>query len=112
MPLTKHLYKAIRSVPIPQIQITTETDSAQWVALRIADNGIGMGESVKQRLFQPLFTTKPVGKGTGLGLSIVNQIIVEKHNGKLEVNSQPGRGTEFTIKIPTTSKNLDKTTQN
>ncbi|MFB2975405.1 sensor histidine kinase [Microseira sp. BLCC-F43] len=100
------------SVPIPQIQITTETDSAQWVAIQIADNGIGMGESVKQRLFQPLFTTKPVGKGTGLGLPIVNQIIVEKHNGKLEVNSQPGRGTEFTIKIPTTSNNLDKTPQN
>ena len=89
------------SDPIPQIQIATETDSAQWVALRIADNGIGMAESVKQRLFQPLFTTKPVGKGTGLGLPIVNQIIVEKHNGKLEVNSQPGRGTEFIIRIPT-----------
>ncbi|HAX75363.1 MAG TPA: hybrid sensor histidine kinase/response regulator [Cyanobacteria bacterium UBA11372] len=89
--------------PVPQIQIVTETYSTQWVAIEITDNGIGMPESVKQRLFQPLFTTKPVGKGTGLGLPIVNQIVVEKHNGKLEVNSQPGRGTEFTIKIPTLS---------
>ena len=89
--------------PVPQIQIVTETYSAQWVTIGITDNGIGMPESVKQRLFQPLFTTKPVGKGTGLGLPIVNQIVVEKHNGKLEVNSQPGRGTEFTIKIPTLS---------
>ncbi|MFW9258949.1 sensor histidine kinase [Nostoc sp. CALU 546] len=85
---------------IPQIQITTEVDSEQWVVIRIADNGTGIPESVKQRLFEPLFTTKPVGKGTGLGLSIAHQIVLEKHNGTLEVNSQMGMGTEFTIRIP------------
>jgi signal transduction histidine kinase len=85
---------------ILQIQIATEIDANGWVVIRIADNGIGIPESVKPRLFEPLFTTKPVGKGTGLGLSIASQIVVEKHNGTLEVNSQLGRGSEFTIKIP------------
>ncbi|MEH1787360.1 response regulator [Nostoc sp.] len=85
---------------IPQIQITTEINSEQLVIIRIADNGIGVPERLKKRLFEPLFTTKTVGKGTGLGLSIAYEIVVEKHNGVLEVNSQPGGGTEFIIKIP------------
>ncbi|WP_138499936.1 sensor histidine kinase [Nostoc sp. PA-18-2419] len=85
----------------PQIQIATEIDSEQLAVIRIADNGMGIPERVKKHLFEPLFTTKPVGKGTGLGLSIVYQIIVEKHKGVLDVNSQPGMGTEFIIKIPT-----------
>jgi signal transduction histidine kinase len=68
--------------------------------IRIADNGIGIPERLKQRLFEPLFTTKPIGKGTGLGLSIAHQIVVKKHNGTMEVNSQPGIGTEFAIAIP------------
>ncbi|WP_414515306.1 sensor histidine kinase [Nostoc sp. PCC 9305] len=86
---------------IPQIKITTEIDSEQLVIIRIADNGIGIPERLKKRLFEPLFTTKSVGKGTGLGLSIAYQIVVDKHKGVLEVNSQPGMGTEFIIKIPT-----------
>ncbi|MBD2434602.1 MULTISPECIES: sensor histidine kinase [Fischerella] len=85
---------------IPQIQITTEVDTEQWAVISIADNGMGIPEPIQQRLFEPLFTTKPVGKGTGLGLSIAHQIVVEKHNGELLVNSQPGKGTEFIIKIP------------
>ncbi|RCJ38303.1 hybrid sensor histidine kinase/response regulator [Nostoc minutum NIES-26] len=85
---------------IPQIKIATEINSEQWIVIRIADNGMGIPERVKHRLFEPLFTTKPVGKGTGLGLSIAHQIIVEKHNGILKVKSQPGMGTEFTIEIP------------
>ncbi|MEH2295363.1 sensor histidine kinase [Nostoc sp.] len=86
---------------IPRIQIATEIDSEELVVIRIADNGIGIPERLKKRLFEPLFTTKVVGKGTGLGLSIAYQIVVEKHKGVLEVNSQPGLGTEFIIKIPT-----------
>ncbi|MEH1951470.1 MAG: response regulator [Nostoc sp.] len=86
---------------IPQIKIATEIDSEQSIIIRIADNGIGIPERLKKRLFEPLFTTKTVGKGTGLGLSIAYQIVVEKHKGVLEVNSQPGMGTEFIIKIPT-----------
>jgi signal transduction histidine kinase len=86
---------------IPQIKISTEIDSEQLAIIRIADNGTGIPERLKKRLFEPLFTTKNVGKGTGLGLSIAYQIVVEKHEGVLEVNSQPGIGTEFIIKIPT-----------
>ncbi|MBC1224949.1 hybrid sensor histidine kinase/response regulator [Nostoc sp. UCD121] len=85
---------------IPEIKIVTEIDSEQLVIIRVADNGIGIPERLKQRLFEPLFTTKTVGKGTGLGLSIAYEIVVEKHKGVLDVNSQPGKGTEFIIKIP------------
>lgn len=70
------------------------------VAIRIADNGAGMSETVRQRLFDPFFTTKPVGKGTGLGLSISYQIVVEKHGGRIHCVSTPGQGTEFAIEIP------------
>jgi PAS domain S-box-containing protein len=78
--------------------------TGQWVTdsilIQIADNGSGMTEAVKAKLFEPFFTTKPVGKGTGLGLAIGYQIVVEKHGGALGCESQPGRGTEFWIKIP------------
>ncbi|MBD2414422.1 hybrid sensor histidine kinase/response regulator [Nostoc calcicola FACHB-389] len=86
---------------VPQIQITTAIDSEQFAIVRIVDNGIGIPERLKKRLFEPLFTTKTVDKGTGLGLSIAYQIVVEKHKGVLEVNSHSGMGTEFIIKIPT-----------
>lgn len=59
-----------------------------------------MTEEVRQRIFDPFFTTKPVGAGTGLGLSISYQIVVEKHRGKLECFSIPGKGTEFLISLP------------
>lgn len=68
--------------------------------IRIQDNGVGMSEQVRQKIFDHLFTTKAVGKGTGLGLSIARQIVVEKHRGTLEVNSTPGLGAEFVITIP------------
>ncbi|MGB3642739.1 MAG: ATP-binding protein [Rivularia sp. (in: cyanobacteria)] len=84
----------------PQISIHTELIDNKTVAVRIADNGKGMSEKVKNKLFDPFFTTKPVGKGTGLGLSITYQIIVDKHQGKLSCKSELGKGTEFTIEIP------------
>ena len=68
--------------------------------IRIQDNGVGISGDVRQKMFNHLFTTKPVGKGTGLGLSIAYQIIVQKHQGTLEVNSVPGQGSEFIITIP------------
>ncbi|WGV23250.1 ATP-binding protein [Halotia branconii] len=83
-----------------KITITTEVLKTNCIAVRIADNGLGMTEAVKKRLFDPFFTTKPVGKGTGLGLSISYQIVVEKHKGKLKCVSQLGKGTEFCIEIP------------
>jgi signal transduction histidine kinase len=85
---------------LPTIRIRTEVLPDNWVAIRIADNGLGMNEEVSSKLFDPFFTTKPVGTGTGLGLSISYQIVVEKHGGKMQCNSAPGQGAEFVIKIP------------
>ena len=82
------------------IKIHTEVVEEERVRITFADSGTGIPESVKQRLFDPFFTTKPVGKGTGLGLAISYEIVVEKHHGTLECNSQLGVGTEFAIEIP------------
>ncbi len=71
-----------------------------YVQIAIKDNGMGINPEIKQRIFDPFFTTKPVGEGTGLGLSISYQIIVDKHSGKLDCISAPGKGTEFIIEIP------------
>jgi two-component system, NtrC family, sensor kinase len=85
---------------LPQIRIRTEVLEADWVVIRIIDNGPGMTELVRQKLFDPFFTTKPVGKGTGLGLSISYKIVVEKHGGRLYCISSLNQGTEFVIQIP------------
>jgi signal transduction histidine kinase len=82
------------------IEIQTQQLNDEWIMVRIADNGLGITERVKQRLFDPFFTTKPVGKGTGLGLAISYQIVVEQHGGQLKCQSMPGQGTEFIIEIP------------
>ncbi|QKQ76639.1 GAF domain-containing protein [Nostoc sp. TCL240-02] len=84
-----------------QILIHTEVSSEQnMVAIRIKDNGQGMSEEIRSRIFDHLFTTKEVGKGTGLGLAIARQIVEETHNGRLRCNSVLGEGTEFVIEIP------------
>ncbi|HEY9738831.1 MAG TPA: ATP-binding protein [Trichocoleus sp.] len=85
---------------LPYIRIRTTMSDTGWAMVEISDNGAGMSDQVKQRIFNPFFTTKCVGKGTGLGLSISYQIIVEKHGGSLECTSVPKRGTTFHIKIP------------
>ncbi|MGF1937961.1 MAG: trifunctional serine/threonine-protein kinase/ATP-binding protein/sensor histidine kinase [Nostoc sp. ChiQUE02] len=79
---------------------TCLSEDKHHVLIYIRDNGMGMSDDVKQKIFDHLFTTKSVGKGTGLGLAIARQIIVEKHGGTLEVNSAQGEGTEFVIQIP------------
>ncbi|AFY82888.1 trifunctional serine/threonine-protein kinase/ATP-binding protein/sensor histidine kinase [Oscillatoria acuminata] len=81
------------------IQTELSPDQKQ-VIIRIKDNGVGMSDEVKAKIFEDLFTTKEVGKGTGLGLAIARQIIVVKHQGTIEVNSVLGKGTEFVISIP------------
>ncbi|MBD2194459.1 MULTISPECIES: PAS domain S-box protein [Calothrix] len=88
----------------PQIHIYTELIKSNQVKIRIADNGPGIPENIKQRIFDPFFTTKPVGKGTGMGLAISYQIITKQHGGTLECISSPGKGTEFVITIPLTQK--------
>ncbi|WP_333041479.1 PAS domain S-box protein [Microcoleus sp. Pol17C6] len=82
-----------------QIRISTEV-VGNFVEIKVADNGPGITEQVKQQIFDTFFTTKPIGKGTGMGLSISYQIIVERHKGELYCTSELGKGTEFTIKIP------------
>lgn len=79
--------------------------SAIGIKIIIKDNGIGMTAEVKEHLFEPFFTTKEVGQGTGLGLSI-SYGIIEKHNGNIDVISEPGKGTEFIISLPITQSNL------
>jgi len=84
-----------------QITIGTElSEDKKQAIIRIKDNGIGMSEEVQAKIFDHLFTTKGVGKGTGLGLAIARQIIVEKHQGSISVNSAIGVGTEFIISLP------------
>jgi signal transduction histidine kinase len=84
----------------PTITIRTSVIDTDWVAIAIADNGVGIPEDLRSQLFNPFFTTKPVGKGTGLGLSISYQIVTEKHGGKIECYSNLGQGTEFIVQIP------------
>ncbi|MGL5510420.1 MAG: sensor histidine kinase, partial [Microcoleaceae cyanobacterium] len=82
------------------ITITTEQTNSQTVKISIKDNGQGMSEEVRAKIFDHLFTTKGVGKGTGLGLAIARQIVVEKHGGNIQVNSSIGKGTEFVVSLP------------
>jgi two-component system, NtrC family, sensor kinase len=70
------------------------------VEIRIRDNGTGISPEVKEKLFNPFFTTKPAGEGTGLGLSISHDIIVKQHGGSIEVDTQPSAFTEFRIILP------------
>ncbi len=64
------------------------------------DNGVGIAPDIRDKLFQPFFTTKPTGEGTGLGLSISYDIVTQEHGGGIEVDSRPGEFTEFTIRLP------------
>ncbi len=83
--------------------LITTAEHPENITIEITDTGVGIAEEVKQRIFEPFFTTKEVGEGTGLGLSIVFGII-EDHHGTIDVQSQPGKGTTFTITLP---KNLE-----
>ena len=83
----------------PKIHIRARRDG-DCVCLEFEDNGPGMDEQVRRHIFEPFFTTKDVGKGTGLGLSVTYFIITEHHDGTIEVESTPGKGTLFTIRLP------------
>jgi signal transduction histidine kinase len=93
------LLNAAHSIePMGEIRLETQ-DCGEWVEIRLADNGQGMDSDTLAQIFTPFFTTKPVGEGTGLGLPISRQI-VEKHSGTIDVESTPGVGTTFTIRLP------------
>ena len=70
------------------------------VEIRIRDNGTGIPPEVKEKMFNPFFTTKPAGEGTGLGLSMSHDIIVKQHGGTIDVATEPGEFTEFTVRLP------------
>jgi GAF domain-containing protein len=78
------------------------------VEIRIRDNGTGIPAEVKDKMFNPFFTTKPAGEGTGLGLSMSHDIIVKQHGGRIDVETRPGEFTEFRIVLPRTSHASDK----
>jgi len=80
---------------------------ASYVVIRVSDNGRGMPPDVRERIFEPYFTTKRMSGGTGLGLAMVHGII-EEHSGLIEVESEEGRGTTFTIRLPKFDSNLDQ----
>ncbi|MBD2073114.1 PAS domain-containing protein [Phormidium sp. FACHB-592] len=84
----------------PTITIQTELLNDNQVQIAIADNGFGIPEAAQRRLFDPFYTTKPVGKGTGMGLSISYQIVTEKHQGTLRCKSNPNQGSQFIVTIP------------
>jgi len=86
---------------IGQIEIITPANfDRSEVYFTIRDNGIGVPDSIRERIFEQSFTTKPIGRGTGLGLAISQQIIVDKHHGTLDCTSIHGRGSEFRICLP------------
>jgi predicted ATPase/signal transduction histidine kinase len=93
-----------------QITIRTSVIDTSWVEIVIADNGIGMTSEIQKQIFNPFFTTKPVGSGTGMGLSISYQIITEKHRGKLTCFSTLYQGTQFVIQMPMNQSNYQMTT--
>ena len=83
----------------PSLLASTK-DLGDRVEVRIRDNGIGIPPEVKEKMFNPFFTTKPAGEGTGLGLSISHDIVVKQHGGTIEVNTEGGEFTEFRIVLP------------
>ncbi len=84
----------------PMVSISTRKLSDKQVEIRVQDNGNGIPEGIRDKIFQPFFTTKPTGQGTGLGLSLAYDIVVKGHGGRLEVESKEGEGTGFIVKLP------------
>ena len=83
----------------PTLKVSTR-DLGDAVEIRVRDNGIGIPTEIKDKLFQPFFTTKPTGEGTGLGLSISYDIVTQQHGGTITVDSRVGEFTEFTVRLP------------
>jgi GAF domain-containing protein len=91
----------------PALRATTK-DRGHSVEIRIRDNGTGIPAELKEKMFNPFFTTKPAGEGTGLGLSMSHDIIVKQHGGSIDVATVPGQFTEFTIMLPRISTPHEK----
>jgi two-component system, NtrC family, sensor kinase len=99
--VTKRKTEICNSAYEPIVSASTR-DLGHAVEVRIRDNGTGIAADVKEKMFNPFFTTKPAGEGTGLGLSMSHDIIVKQHGGRIDVETEPGRFTEFIIVLPRT----------
>ncbi len=97
--LINNAFWAVKNVDKPMVVVKTEQSDNQ-IIIKVIDNGSGMTDEVKAKIFQPFFTTKPTGQGTGLGLSLAYDIVTKGHGGTIECESVEGVGTEFVVKIP------------
>jgi two-component system, NtrC family, sensor kinase len=82
----------------PTVTVATKK-LGSTIEIRVTDNGTGIPQHIKEKIFQPFFTTKPTGQGTGLGLSLAYDIVTKGHSGKLVVESEEGKGTTFIVTI-------------
>jgi signal transduction histidine kinase len=96
---TKRLREGAEAEYRPTLTVSTRA-VGDTIKVQVRDNGTGIPPEIRDRLFQPFFTTKPTGEGTGLGLSISYDIITQQHGGTITVESEPGACTEFTIRLP------------
>ena len=87
------------------ITISTRKDE-DWAEIRIKDTGPGIPKDIRSKIFDPFFTTKEIGKGTGQGLAIIHSIVVNKHNGTVDLETEEGKGTTFIFRFPISPKNL------
>ena len=85
----------------PKLQAVTR-NLGDTIEIRIRDNGTGIPPDIREKIFNPFFTTKPAGEGTGLGLSVSHDIVVKQHGGTIDLATEPGAFTEFIITLPRT----------
>ena len=97
--LINNAFWAVKTVEKPLVVVKT-VQAENQIIIKVSDNGTGMSELTKAKIFQPFFTTKPTGEGTGLGLSLAYDIVTKGHAGTLEVESTEGVGSEFIISLP------------
>jgi signal transduction histidine kinase len=98
------IINAVQAMPAGgDLTVTATQDKDKWINITVQDTGIGIAEEHLTHIFDPFFTTKEVGQGTGLGLS-VSYGIINKHGGRITVDSTKGKGCKFTVIIPTTPK--------
>ncbi|MFC7668983.1 sensor histidine kinase [Hymenobacter humi] len=90
----------------PEVCVATRREASGQVTIRVKDNGMGIPEAVRQKIFQPFFTTKPTGEGTGLGLSLSYDIVTKGHKGAISFDTRPGEYTEFTVSLPVHAEKL------
>ena len=84
--------------------LVSSRSGREWAEIRVSDTGTGIPLEVQQKIFDPFFTTKEVGKGTGQGLAIARSVVVDKHGGRIDVESEVGKGTTFVILLPQQEK--------